>query len=42
MDVELWKCEEAVISEMSKTKLFSWKRIKLAAKLTGICSALNH
>ncbi len=34
--------EKDLIDEMSKTKLFSWKRVKLAVKLTGICSALNH
>ncbi len=42
MDDELRKYEQTVINEMSKTKLFSWKRLKLAVKLTGICSALNH
>lgn len=42
MDEALWKYEQLVIDEMSKTKLLSWKRVKLAIKLSGICAALNR
>ncbi len=38
----LMKYEQKIIDEMSRTKLLSWKRVKLAIQLTGVCAALTR